>query len=259
MHPTTRNRTLEDPLAYLPCSMIYAYPKGQTIYDQNLLSTNLYLVIDGKVKVGHLAENGGQIVVDIYVPDEFFGESSLLRSSHGRREIAVAMEPTTVMAWTNAAIEDLVADRPKLALALIQLFAQRSTDLVQRIESFSGDTIARRLALALLRFAERMGSEDEAGSVQMIPLTHELLAQYIGTSRELVTQSMNQFRRDGYLRHSRRGISLHPEKLRDWLASERSERSGRIAGELASVPRLSITSKGSLPQGRDVWLSKRRA
>ena len=43
----------------------------------------------------------------------------------------------------------------------------------------------------------------------MIPFTHELLSQYVGTSREIVTHYMNQFRRQGYLRYSRKGILLH--------------------------------------------------
>jgi hypothetical protein len=41
----------------------------------------------------------------------------------------------------------------------------------------------------------------------MIPFTHELLSQYVGTSREIVTHYMNQFRRQGYLRYSRKRLS----------------------------------------------------
>ena len=54
----------------------------------------------------------------------------------------------------------------------------------------------------------------------MMPFTHELLGQYIGTSREIVTQYMNQFRHQGYLSYSRKGILIHPKKIEDWLANE---------------------------------------
>src|SRR5438270_1537130 len=214
-------RALEDPLAHLPCSTILEYKKGQIIYNQDQPSTSIHLVIDGKVKVCRLADDGRQVVVDIYQPDEFFGESAFLGLAQ-RTEIAVALENTKVMTWTTNEIEEIATRRPKLAIALLQLLVQRSMDFGSRIESFSVDNIARRLARALIRFSERLGHTAEDGSVQMIPFTHELLSQYVGTSREIVTHYMNQFRRQGYLRYSRKGILLHRDALRDWLRQETS-------------------------------------
>jgi CRP/FNR family cyclic AMP-dependent transcriptional regulator len=209
-------RALEDPLAHLPCSTILEYKKGQVIYNQDQPSTSIYLVIDGKVKVCRLADDGRQVVVDIYQPDEFFGESAFLGLAQ-RTEIAVALENTKVMTWTINEIEEITMKRPKLAIALLQLLVQRSMDFGYRIESFSVDNIARRLARTLIRFSERLGSKNDDGSVQMIPFTHELLSQYVGTSREIVTHYMNQFRRQGYLRYSRKGIMLYRDALREWL------------------------------------------
>jgi CRP/FNR family cyclic AMP-dependent transcriptional regulator len=209
-------RDLEDPLAHLPCSTILAFKKGQVIYNQDQPSNNLYLVIAGKVKVSRLAEDGRQVVVDIYQPDEFFGESAFLSLSR-RSEISVALENVKVMTWTTNDIEEILMRRPKLAIALMQLLVMRSMDFGHRIESFSVDNIARRLARTLIRFSERLGSVTEDGSVQMIPFTHELLSQYVGTSREIVTHYMNHFRRQGYLRYSRKGIMLYRDAMKDWL------------------------------------------
>jgi CRP-like cAMP-binding protein len=94
---------------------------------------------------------------------------------------------------------------------------QRSEGFLRRIQSFSLGTTDRRLAEALLHFSERIGHETEVGSVEMIAFTHELLAQYISTTREQVTLLMNQFRHEGYVRYSRKGIVLRPEMLREWL------------------------------------------
>lgn len=209
-------RDLEDPLAHLPCSTILAFKKSQIIYNQDQPSNNLYLVIAGKVKVSRMAEDGRQVVVDIYQPDEFFGESAFLSLSR-RSEIAVALENVKVMTWTTNDIEDILMRRPKLAIALMQLLVQRSMDFGHRIESFSVDNIARRLARTLIRFSERLGTASDDGSVQMIPFTHELLSQYVGTSREIVTHYMNHFRRQGYLRYSRKGIMLYRDAMREWL------------------------------------------
>jgi CRP-like cAMP-binding protein len=209
-------RALEDPLAHLPCSTLLEFRKGQTIYNHDQPSHNLYLVMEGSVKVSRVADDGHQVVVDIYQPNEFFGESALL-SLPRRAEQASAMADAKLMLWTTAEIEDIVLRRPRLAVALLQVLVQRTVDFTHRIESFSCDNIARRLARSLIRFADRQGTCDTEGAMHMAPLTHELLSQYVGTSREIVTHYMNQFRKQGYLRYSRKGIVLYRDALQDWL------------------------------------------
>ena len=209
-------KALEDPLAHLPCSSIVEYKKGQMIYNQDQPSTSIFLIIEGRIKVSRLADDGHQVVVDIYQPDEFFGESALLNLPH-RCEQATALENTRLMAWTATEIEDIVTKRPRLAVALLQILVQRTIDFTHRIQSFSVDNIARRLARSLIRFSERLGTAEEDGSVRMTPFTHELLSQYVGTSREIVTHYMNQFRRQGYLKYSRKGIVIYRDAFREWL------------------------------------------
>jgi CRP/FNR family transcriptional regulator len=214
--PQASQKPLEDPLAHLPCSSILEYRRGQVIYDQRQPSTAIYLVIDGKVKVFRLADDGHQVVVDIYQPDEFFGESAFLGLPN-RPEQATALENTRLMTWSANEIEEIIARRPRLAVALLQILAQRALEFTHRIESFSVDNIARRLARSLIRFSERLGVEEADGAIRMAPFTHELLSQYVGTSREIVTHYMNQFRRQGFLRYSRKGILLCREPFKNWL------------------------------------------
>ena len=211
---------LEDPLAHLLCGQILNFRKGQTIYSHDQPSTSIYLIIDGKVKVCRVAEDGRQVVVDIYVPDEFFGEWAFPKLPRPM-EFAVAFESATkVMVWTTNEIEESVILRPKLAIALLQILTQRSMGFASRIESLLVDKNIRRLARALIHFSERLGQESQDGSVQMVPLTHDLLSQYVGTKRETVTTNMNKLRRQGYLRYSRKGILLHRDALREWLRQE---------------------------------------
>jgi len=124
------------------------------------------------------------------------------------------------MTWTTAHIEEINTRNPKLVVALLQLLVQRSMDFAVRIESFSVDNIGNRLVHALIRFSERLGKEAEDGSVQMIPFTHGLLSQYVGTSREIVTHYMNQFRRQDLLRYSRKGIFVDGAAMKRWLDSQ---------------------------------------
>ncbi len=210
---------LEDPLAHLPRSSVLEYRKGQNIYSEDEPATGIYLVIGGKVKVSRMAGDGRQVVLEIYQTDEFFGEPALLHLPQ-RREQATAMESSKLMWWSTEEIEDILSKRPRLAVALLQLLAQRTVEFGQRIESFSADNIARRLARSLIRFSERLGSPDPDGSMRLAPFTHELLSQYVGTSREIVTHYMNRFRREGYLRYSRKGIILYQDAFKEWLRQE---------------------------------------
>ena len=214
--PPPPQKELDDLLSYLPRSQILGCRKGQVIYSQNKPSSNLYLVIQGKVTVSCVADDGRQVIIDIYGQDELFGESAMFRLVQ-HSEQAAACEPTKLMSWTPSEIEGFTLKHPRLAMALLQMLVQRNCDLAQRIESLSRDNIPRRLARTLIRLSDRFGKAEEDGSRRMMPLTHELLAQYVGTSRELVTRHMNQLRDLGYLQYSRKGIIVYRNVICEWL------------------------------------------
>lgn len=203
---------LEDALAHLPISATMEYRKGQIIYSPEQPSTSIYLIATGKVKLSQIAEDGSEILLEIILPDELFGESAFVNSRR-RGEQTTALENTQLMIWPISAMEDLVTKRPRLAVSLLQIFAQRTIDFARLIESLSVDNIERRLARSLIRFSERLGTPEGDGSVRMMPFTHEVLARHIGTSREVVTLYMNRFRKQGYLRYSRQGIVLYRDAL----------------------------------------------
>ena len=188
-------KPLEDPLAHLPCSSIVEYRKGQMIYNQDQPSTSIYLVIDGKVKVSRLADDGHQVVVDIYQQDEFFGESAFLNLAH-RSEQATALENTKLMTWTTSEIEEIVMKRPRLAVALLQILVQRTIDFTHRIESFSVDNIARRLARSLIRFSEGWGRRggwlDSHGSVH--PRVAVAIRGHLARDRDALHEPVPQAR-----------------------------------------------------------------
>ena len=211
--PANRRPVL-DVLQYLPCSHIIEYQKGACLYTAEQRPAGLYLVIEGQIKISRMAKTGRQALIDIYHVNELFGESALLTDAH-LGEQAMALQPAKVMHWTSAEMQDLFLKRPKLAMALLQLLIQRSLEFKQRLLSFSQDRIAQRLARALLHFGERLSTPGEAVRIDL-RLTHQLLSEYVGTSREIVTYYMNLFRRLGYIQYSRQEITISPA-LKEWL------------------------------------------
>jgi len=213
---TETKKALVDPLAFLPCSTVTEFKKGRIIYEYNQSCANLYLILSGTVKISRIAALGGQLLLDLYRTDDFFGDLALLKPSV-TAEQAVAYSTSSVMIWRTADIEDIVMARPKLGIALLQAFGQRSLGFTQRIESLCFESIENRLARALIRFADHLGIPQPDGAVLMEPLTHELLSQYVGTSREVVTCHMMSLRRLGFLQYSRKMIIIHRDAMKAWL------------------------------------------
>lgn len=206
----------EDILEYLPASRITECLKGQAIYGYDIRSNSIYLIVSGKVEISQMAEDGSEVLLEIFRPDEVFGESAFLDRPL-RSERATAVEDTKLMSWPISDMEALVMKRPRLAVALLQLLALRNAEFTRRIESFAIDSIEQRLARSLLRFSERLGTVSEHGAERMMPLTHSLLSRYVGTSREIVTHYMNRFRSRGYVSYSRYGIILFRDSLKTMI------------------------------------------
>ncbi len=215
----TPTREMEDALMYLPRKGVTDYRRGQVIFDEHQPSKGLHLVVQGRVKVSIPVDSGSQTVVDIFTTDDFFGESSLLGSAR-YSERAVALDNVTLMSWTSNEIEEQVERQPQLGIALVQMLVKRGLDYEDRLQSFALDKTPERVVRALLRFAERLGSRTEDGSIKVPPLTHQLISEYVGTSREIVTFQMNHLRQKGYLRYSRKGIQVYSDALREHLQAQ---------------------------------------
>lgn len=208
---------LEDVLAQLPLACTTEYGQGALIYGPDHLSKSLFLIISGKVLLSRIADGGSEVLLDIVRPDELFGETAFLDVPHSAEQ-ATTLQSTTVMTWAISDMEALMVKRPRLAIALLQVIAQRNAEFSRRIESLALDTIERRLARSLIRFSERLGEPEEDGSIKLMPLTHELLSRYVGTSREIVTQYMNKFRKQGYVSYSRYGIVVNQDTIQAVLS-----------------------------------------
>ena len=214
----TATTQLEDPLSYLPCSTIQEYRKGQVLFEPGRRSPYLHLVMEGCVKISRFIDDN-EIVIDLCQADDFFGAAAFLGVENHER--AVALEGSKVMSWPIETVQELICRHPQLGIALVQLLAKRGLDLGERMGTLSVDCTSRRLAKALVNLGERMGHQDpqNAEAWHMAPLSHKLLAQYIGTTREAVTHCMNQFRRQGFLSYSRRGMTIFADNVRQWLQS----------------------------------------
>jgi CRP/FNR family transcriptional regulator len=210
---------VEDALNYLSRKPLLEFARGRVIYDPQQPSSSLYLVVSGRVKVATTADDGCQTIVRIAAPEDLFGEGALLGQST-RSEQAVALDPVNVMGWTAAEIESHIEREPKLGIALSQYVIARCIELGDRMESMAFYKTPERVSIALLQLAEALGENRADGSTRVAALTHHVIAEYVGTSREIVTFQMNRLRRLGLLRYSRRFIDVNVPALQDTLQQQ---------------------------------------
>jgi CRP/FNR family cyclic AMP-dependent transcriptional regulator len=216
---TDMGLSYEDPLTYLPRKAVQEFAKSRIIYDSQHPVTGLYVVILGRVKITTTADDGAQTVGRIVRTEGLFGEASLIGPLR-RTEAAMALDSSTLMCWSRNEIEQQVEREPKLGIALAQYLVRECLDLQDRIESMAVHKTPERVALALLQLGLDLGSPMPDGSLRVASLTHHTIAEFVGTSREIVTYQMNRLRRLGLVRYSRKHIDVYAQAMRENLREQ---------------------------------------
>jgi len=210
--------SFEDPLTYLPRKPVQEFARRRVIYDGGQPPDNLYVVILGRVKVTSTAGDGEETISRIVGAEGLFGESALIGLPK-RAEAAIALDNVSLMAWSRAEIEAHIEREPRLGIALSQHLVRQCIELQDRIESMAVCKTPERVMLALVQLANALGSPLADGAIRIGSLTHHTLAEYVGTSREIVTFQMNRLRRQGMLRYSRRTIDIYAGAMEEALRS----------------------------------------
>jgi len=220
----------EDPLTYLPRKSVQEFAKGRTIYDAQQPNDHLFVVILGRVKISNTADDGCQTVGRIVCAEGLFGESCLIGSG-SRSESAVALDTATLMSWSREEIERQIERVPRLGVALSQFLVRECISLQDRIESMAIYKTPERVMLALVQLAGDLGTPMADGAIRVGSLTHHTIAEYVGTSREIVTFQMNRLRRLGLIRYSRRFIDIYSQAMKEQLR-EQGIAAPRAIGEM---------------------------
>lgn len=214
-----REFSYEDPLTYLPRKPVQEFAKRRVIYDAQQPSDSLFVVILGRVKLTNIGDDGTQLVARIVSAEGLFGESALIGAPR-RSEAAVALDNVTLMSWTAAEIEAQIEREPRLGLALSQHLVRQCIQLQDRIESMAVYKTPERVMLALVQLADSLGSPMADGATRVPALTHHTIAEYVGTSREIVTFQLNRLRRIGMLRYSRKHMDVYTAALQEVLRNQ---------------------------------------
>lgn len=184
-----------------------------------------YLIRRGRVKVSRLSSDGREITLCLYHPGELFGEESLVLETE-RVCQAQALEECSLLALPQPMLLQLMRAEAAFAVELARLMGQRREQAEDQIVDLAFRDVGARLARLLITLAARQGSAREHGpTVLNTRLTHQELANCVGTTRETLTLTIDRFRADGWIRFEGRMIALcDAEALRGRAGDGRSPR-----------------------------------
>ena len=205
-----------DALNYLPRRPLTEYSKGQVIYAGRC--DCLYLVAAGRVKISSTAADGCEAIIKIVPPEGLFGEACMVNQEV--RERAVALDRVQIMAWRREEIEQQIEKEPKLGLALMEDLVVSALEMQDRLQAMATCKTPERVMLSLLQLARKLGRETSDGALLMPSLTHYLIAEHVGTSREIVSSQMSRLRQLGMVRYTRKEISIYCDAMEESLRTQ---------------------------------------
>ncbi|MBA3744037.1 Crp/Fnr family transcriptional regulator [Sporichthya sp.] len=181
--------------------------RGQVLFREGDSGDKLYVVADGKVKLGRTSPDGRENLLAILGPGEMFGELSLFDPGP-RTATATAVTDVQIYALGHADLTGWVSGRPEVALSLLKQISSRLRRTNEVIGDLVFSDVPGRVAKALLDLSSRFGVESEEGVHVGHDLTQEELAQLVGASRETVNKALADFAGRGWIRLEARAVVL---------------------------------------------------
>lgn len=172
------------------------FPRNTTIVEEGLAGDYMYVIREGRVKVTKLSEDGREKILEFLDAGSFFGEMSLLDRAP-RSASVKTLKPVRLLALSRTDFLNLLRKSPDLALAVIQELSRRLRTVDDQASALSFQRVKDRTKGLI----ERLASERHGGGEHRItpPLTHQQMADMIGTSRETVTRVIKELKQEEWL------------------------------------------------------------
>ncbi|MEZ4888682.1 MAG: Crp/Fnr family transcriptional regulator [Chitinophagales bacterium] len=196
---------LTDSFTGVHAPTIQKVEKGTFIYLPNKLTTNLYIVKSGRVKIGAFSDGGKEFIKLVLSDGELFGELLLSGKDH-RNEYAQAMEDTYLYVIPIRHVKDKVRSNWELNMQLTQLMADRLILMQQRLERQVFKDTKTRVIAFMLDLVEKRGKRVGFEWLIFKFFTHQEIACMTGTSRQTVTSIINELKGENLIYCNKRRL-----------------------------------------------------
>jgi CRP/FNR family transcriptional regulator, cyclic AMP receptor protein len=191
---------------------VMTVPRGKKIFSQGDRADAIYFIQSGRVKITVVSSAGKEAVLAMLGPHDFFGEGTLVGQSL-RMSTATTLEAATLFRVEKRAMLHAFHEQPELSEKFMASLLARNIDLEEDLCDQLFNHSEKRLARVLLKLA-RLREHAFVPDATIPTLSHETLAEMVGTTRSRITHFMNKFRKMGLIDYNG-GLSVRTELLTD--------------------------------------------
>jgi CRP/FNR family transcriptional regulator, cyclic AMP receptor protein len=199
-HPTLNN--------LLDKVTIKKYKKNDFIYLANDNSVNIFLLKEGKVKIGKYSEDGKELVLRVNHEGDIFGELSLIPNEYRGNFAQVAHGSAEVWAISIHDLIDIMQSDFQFSLRITQIIGKKLINTERRMETLIFKDAKSRIVDFIKRIADERGVPVGKETLIKTSLTHQDIAKLTATSRQTVTTTLNELKENNLIYFDRRRILI---------------------------------------------------
>jgi CRP/FNR family transcriptional regulator, global nitrogen regulator len=194
--------------AYPP--VVETYERGKTIFFPGDPAERVYFLIKGAVKLSRVYEAGEEITVALLRENSVFGILSLITGHRSDRFYhAVAFTPVEILSIPIDQMEQSLEEHPELSMTLLRGLSSRILQTEMMIETLAHRDMGSRLVSFLLILCRDFGVPSTHGITIDLKLSHQAIAEAIGSTRVTVTRLLGDLRQDNMISIHKKKITVH--------------------------------------------------
>lgn len=194
-----------------------SFDRGEVIFREGDSGDTCYVVRSGSVSIRREHMDGRTLALAELRPGSIFGELAMF-GGETRSATAETLEPTQLVAVLGADMQRVLRSSPEIGLKMLGALADRLRRANERLLQQSFQTVAGRVASALLTQAIARQAEGAGETEVLIRATQAEIAQLAGTSRESASRFLATLEREGVVALGRGKVTVHePERLRNFI------------------------------------------
>lgn len=182
-------------------------PKHHMVFSPGAPSEAIYFIEKGRVRLTRLSPEGKTVILALLGPGDLIGEASWEAGEHD--SYAETLEECRIYQISREAFQNFIRENPEFGLRLIQIIGGRLKQAQARIEDLVFRQVPSRVARLLVTLAESHGKVTPNGIRVEFPLTHQEIADLVGSSRVTVTQILNRFRSSHWIDIESKRVTIH--------------------------------------------------
>ncbi len=189
------------------------YGSGVMLFHEGDPALKSYLVLNGRLKLSKLHEEGKEAIVRYINPGGITGAISVF-SGKSYPVSAYAIGRSEVVGWDRKTMLELMTAHPQLAINMLQAAVERLDDIQNRYLELYAEKVEQRIARALMRLMSQSGNKTDEGILIDFPLSRQDLADYTGTTLYTVSRTLSNWEKKGWTASGReRIVVIDPHAL----------------------------------------------